>query len=122
VWEQQIGSSSSPWSVGDFLFMLANDNTMVCLTRKEGKIRWLQHLPRFKDEKAQSDPIYWTGPVFGGDRLIAVSSNGKAMSLAAETGKIVDRQDLADPAYVEPVITDNTLYVLTDDANLTAYR
>lgn len=122
VWEQQIGTSSGPWSVGDYLFMLANDNTMVCLTRKEGKIRWLQRLPRFKDAKAQSGPIYWTGPVLGGDRLIAVSSNGKAMSLSAETGKIVGHRELADAAYVEPVIAGNTLYVLTDEANLTAYR
>jgi outer membrane protein assembly factor BamB len=122
VWEQQIGSSSSPWSVGDYLYMLANDNTVVCLTRKEGKIRWLQRLPRFDDEKAQSGPIYWAGPVLGGDRLIAASSKGNAMSVSAETGKIVGRRDLADAAYIEPVIADNTLYVLTNDANLTAYR
>ncbi|HTV88617.1 MAG TPA: PQQ-binding-like beta-propeller repeat protein [Stellaceae bacterium] len=122
AWEQEIGSSSSPWSVGDYVFVLAGDNEMACLTRKEGKIRWLRRLPSYKDEKSKSDPIYWTGPTLGGDRLIAVSSNSTAMYVAPETGEIVGRQDLADAGYIGPVIADNTLYILTDDANLTAYR
>jgi outer membrane protein assembly factor BamB len=122
VWEQEIGSSGSPWSVGDYVYVLADDNEMVCLTRKEGKIRWLRSLPRYEDEKAKSDPIYWAGPVLGGDRLIAISSNSKMISVSPETGEIVGSQDIADAGFVGPVIANNTLYVLTDDANLTAYR
>jgi outer membrane protein assembly factor BamB len=122
AWERDIGSSNSPWSVGDYVYVLANDNEMACLTRKDGKIRWLRRLPRFEDEKAKSDPIYWTGPVLGGNRLIAVSSNGKAISVSPETGAVMGQQDLADAAYVGPVIANDTLYVLTDDANLSAYR
>lgn len=122
VWELEVASSGSPWVIGDYIYVLANDNQFACLTRNDGKVRWLRPLPRYQDEKEKSDPIYWTGPVLGGDRLIAVSSDGYAMSAVPETGQPIGRMELSGPAYVAPIIANNTLYVLTDDANLTAYR
>ena len=122
VWEQQIGSSGSPWVVGDYIFVLANDNELVCLTRDEGKVRWLYRLPRYGDEKKKSDPIFWAGPTLGGNRLIAVSSTGRAISVSPETGQPIGQQEISSPGFVAPIIAGNTLYVLTDDAKLAAYR
>lgn len=122
VWEQQIASSHGPWVVGDYVFVLAGDNQAVCLSRDDGKVRWLHQLPRYQDEKDKSDPIFWAGPVLGGNRLIALSSAGDAVSLSPETGEPVSRQRVSAAGYLGPVIADNTLYLLTDDANLSAYR
>jgi outer membrane protein assembly factor BamB len=122
VWEREIGSSSSPWAVGDYVFVLANDNTAVCLTRNEGKVRWVHRLRRYEDEKEQSDPMFWVGPVLGGNRLIVVSSTGEAASLSPATGQPVGQQSVSAAGYVGPVIAGDTLYMLTDDANLSAYR
>lgn len=122
VWEQQIASSQGPWVVGDFIFVLASDNQIVCLTREEGKVRWVYPLRRFRDEKDRSGPIYWAGPVLGGNRLIVVSSTAEAVSVAPHNGAPIGQQILSGPAYLAPVIANNTLYVLTDDANLAAYR
>ncbi|MBV9859769.1 MAG: PQQ-binding-like beta-propeller repeat protein [Alphaproteobacteria bacterium] len=122
VWEQDIASSHSPWPAGDYVFVLANDNALVCLSRNEGKVRWVRQLSRFEDEKEKSDPIRWAGPTLGGNRLIVLSSTGLAVLVAAETGEQVGQFELGDGAYLAPAIADNTLYVLTDAANLSAYR
>ncbi len=122
VWEQEIASSHSPWVVGDFVFVLANDNEAVCLTRDEGKVRWAQPLRRYEDEKERSDPIFWAGPVLGGNRLIAVSSTGEAQSLSPLTGQPIGQQRVSAAGFLGPIIAGNTLYLLTDDANLSAYR
>ncbi len=121
VWEQQVASSHSPWVVGDYVFVLANDNQLVCLTRDEGKIRWASQLRRFENEKAKSDPILWAGPVLGGNRLIVLSSLGEAVSVSPYTGELVGQQAMS-VGYLGPVIADNALYLLSDDANLSAYR
>jgi hypothetical protein len=60
--------------------------------------------------------------VLGGDQLIALSSTGVAMWLSPQTGETLSTSDLKDRCYLGPVIADNTLYMLTDDANLSAYR
>jgi outer membrane protein assembly factor BamB len=121
VWEQQVASSHSPWVVGDYVFVLANDNQLVCLTRNEGKVRWASQLRRYEDEKAKSGPILWAGPVLGGNRLIVLSSLGEAVSVSPYTGELVGQQAMA-AGYLGPVIADNALYLLSDDANLSAYR
>jgi outer membrane protein assembly factor BamB len=121
VWEQQIASSHSPWVAGDYVFVLANDNELVCLTHKEGKVRWVRPLQRFEDEKAKSDPILWAGPVLGGNRLIALSSLGEAVSVSPYTGEVIGNQSMSS-SYLGPVIANNTLYLLTDSGNLSAYR
>ncbi|HYM73091.1 MAG TPA: PQQ-binding-like beta-propeller repeat protein [Stellaceae bacterium] len=122
VWEQDMASSHEPWSVGDYLFLLANDNTLVCLTRNEGKVRWAQALPHYENEKKRKDPIRWAGPVLGGGQLIVLSSSGVAMWISPLTGETTYQTELSDKGYLGPVIADNTLYLLTDDAKLSAYR
>ena len=122
AWEQEIASSHEPWVVGDYVFVLANDNELVCMARSDGKIRWVHPLPRYEDEKARSDPIQWAGPVLGGERLVVLSSTGEALSVAAATGKTLARDRMSGAGYLGPVVADNALYLLTDDANLSAYR
>ena len=121
VWEQQVASSHSPWVVGDYIFVLNNDNQAVCLTRDQGKIRWASQLQRYEDAKAKSDPIAWAGPVLGGNRLIVLSSQGEAVFLSPTTGELISQQTIG-AGYLGPVIADNTLYLLSDEANLSAYR
>ena len=90
AWEQQIGSSHGPWVCGDFIFVLSGDNEAVCLRREDGKVRWLRPLPRFRNEKDKSGPIYWAGPVLGGNRLIVLSSTRRD-DVAVATDRRHDR-------------------------------
>jgi outer membrane protein assembly factor BamB len=60
--------------------------------------------------------------VLGGDRLIVLASDGYAVSISPYTGEPLGRQELSAGGYFAPVIADNSLYVLADDAKLTAYR
>lgn len=121
-WEQDIGSSHGPWVAGDYVYVLSTDNELVCLTRNDGKVRWVQRLPSYQDEKAKEDPIRWVGPVLGGDRLIMLSSDGWALSVSPYTGQPLGREEMPAGAFVDPVIANNTLFVLTDTAELSAYR
>lgn len=122
AWEQPIGGSHGPWVAGDYVYVLSNDDELFCLTRGDGKVRWVRQLPRYRNAKDRSGPIVWSGPVLGGDRLIVLSSTGEAMFLSPFTGQPLGTLRLSSAAYVEPVVAGNTLYILADDGKLTAYR
>jgi outer membrane protein assembly factor BamB len=122
AWEQEFGSIHTPWVAGDYLYVLSTDNELVCLTRNSGKIRWVRQLPSYQNEKKKKDPITWAGPVLGSDRLIVLSSAGDAISVSPYTGEPMGREEMSAGGYLGPVIADNSLYVLTDDAKLSAYR
>jgi outer membrane protein assembly factor BamB len=122
VWEQEIGSAHGVWVAGDYVYLLSNDNELLCLTRDGGKVRWLRQLPSYEDEKKKEDPISWTGPILGGDRLIVLSSDGWALSVSPYSGEPLGREEMPGNAFVDPVIANNTLYILTDNGELSAYR
>ena len=122
IWEQELGGTHTPWSAGDVVFIVANENEIVALTRNEGKVRWAAQLPSYENMEKKKDPILWVGPVLGGNQLIVLSSTGLALWLSAQDGTEQFRTTLSDKGFLGPVIADNTLYLLTDDARLSAYR
>lgn len=122
VWEQEIGSLESPWVAGDFIYVLTTDSEVVCLQRSDGRIRWVRPLPRFRDEAAREDPIFWTGPVLAGDRVVVIGSNREAFAVSPYTGELLGTIQLPDAVFAAPVVAGRTLYVVTDEAGLIALR
>ncbi|MBX6323430.1 MAG: PQQ-binding-like beta-propeller repeat protein [Rhodospirillaceae bacterium] len=122
AWDAGIGSAQQPWVAGDYLYVLTNDAELVCMRRTDGRIRWVTQLPRFQDPEEKSGPIYWSGPVLGGDRLIVTSSAAEAYSVSPYTGAILGRFELPARTFLPPIIADGTLYFLSDDAELIALR
>jgi outer membrane protein assembly factor BamB len=122
VWEQDLGGLIRPWLAGDFIYQLTKDNELVCLSRNDGRVYWVTTLPGYENQKKQEDPILWAGPVLAGGRLVVVSSTGRMLSVSPYDGSIVSREQLRHGAAVAPVVAEETLYVLENDATLVAYR
>ncbi len=122
AWEVAFGGVEMPWVGGEFIFVLTNDAQLVCLTRREGRIRWVRPLARFANPEQQEDPIHWAGPVLAGDRLIVAGSNRQALSISPYSGEVLGVIELPDSVYLAPVVADSTLYFLTEGANLVALR
>ena len=122
AWDDPIGGISMPWVAGDFVFVISTDNRLVCLTRDEGRIRWLTQLDRWLDAVKKRDSILWIGPVLGGGKLIITSNDGRILALSPATGAVMNAIDAGDPISVSPIIANGTLYVLTDAGDLKAYR
>jgi outer membrane protein assembly factor BamB len=122
VWEQDVGGINAPLVAGDWLFVLSNENQLVCLTRDTGRIRWISQLERYEDPEDRDDPIQWVGPIAGGDRLLLTNNQGELVEIAPQTGEVIRRTELPDSVLVQPVIANKTLYLLTDEGDLIAYR
>ncbi|MDX1422612.1 MAG: PQQ-binding-like beta-propeller repeat protein [Kiloniellales bacterium] len=122
AWELEAGGVEMPWSAGDFIYLLTTESELVCIQRQSGRIRWVLPLPRFEDPEDLADPISWFGPVLAGDRLIVASSTGDAFSVSPYTGELLGHLDLPGTPTVAPVVANNTVYILTEDADLVAIR
>ena len=122
VWERNFAGTSTPWVAGEFVYIVTLEGEVMCLTRREGKIRWVHPLDRYKSAKKKTDPIQWAGPILAGDRLFLVSSTQKLVAMSPLTGEVLSTEKLNAPAFLGPIVADNMLYVLTDDGKLTAWR
>jgi outer membrane protein assembly factor BamB len=122
LWEREIGGIQSPWIVGDFLYLVTNNNEVVALDAKTGRLLWVTQLQMWKDMDDREGRIIWTGPVVASDRLIVASSHGKLVSMSPYTGQVLGSLSISDGVSIPPAVALGTLFFLTDDADLVAYH
>jgi outer membrane protein assembly factor BamB len=123
VWDVDLASTETPWIAGDFIYVLTSRSEIVALLASNGRIRWVSPLPRLTDpENPSSTPIIWTGPILVGDRLLVAGSSQQALTVSPYNGEILGRIDLPGPVSIAPVVANGTIFILTDNAQLLAYR
>jgi outer membrane protein assembly factor BamB len=122
MWARDIAGIQTPWAAGDYVYVLDTSARLICLTRKEGKVRWIHQLPAFEDPDDKKDPIIWAGPVLVSNRLFVTSSNGYAETLSPYDGRLLGRVEIPSGTTISPVVADGTVYLYTTDAELVALR
>lgn len=122
LWTQNISGLHTPWVAGPYLFLVTSEAEVVAMERESGAVRWITQLEAFENPRKRTDRIAWAGPILAGGRLLLTSSKGEMAILDPSNGSVVERRDLDDPVYVPPIIANETVYVLTDDARLIALR
>jgi outer membrane protein assembly factor BamB len=122
LWSRDIGGVQTPWTAGDYIYVLDTDSRLICLTRKEGKVRWMHQLPQWEDPDRKKRLLVWSGPVLVSDKLIITSSDGYAEAISPYNGRLMGRVEIPSGTTIAPVVANDTLYLYTSDAELVALR
>ncbi|MFA7586383.1 MAG: PQQ-binding-like beta-propeller repeat protein [Novosphingobium sp.] len=122
IWELNLAGISTPAVAGDWIFTLTDDARLLCIARSTGKVRWVQQLARFGNEKKKKNPIFWTGPVLAGDRLWIANTDGEVMSASVADGSVAPLTELGSGVSLAPVVANGVLYILDDGGKITAFR
>jgi len=122
LWELSIGGISTPWLAGDWLFVVTDEAKVMCIARTTGKIRWITQLTRWKDKKNHNNPVGWYGPVLAGGRLVLVNSDGRLLEISATDGKIGRETKVGKRFTLDPIVANNTLYLLDGEGKISAWR
>ena len=121
-WELNIAGISTPWVVGDWAYVVADDGKLLCVARANGKIRWIAQLPAYRHLKKKAGPISYSGPVLAGGRLILVNSEGALINVDPATGAVQSQTTIKAPVNLSPIVANQTLYILDDEGRLRAFR
>jgi outer membrane protein assembly factor BamB len=122
LWTADVGSIETPWVVGDFILLMSLDGDLICLSREQGRVRWVAALGGYEDPDDREDRIRWAGPVVAGGKVLVVSSDGRLVPVDPSNGAIGETIELDDSVSVPPIIANGTLFVLTDEGTLVARR
>ncbi len=122
VWQRDIAGGNTPWIAGDFMFLVDSEQKVGAIDKNDGTVHWVEDLPRFNNPKRTRGLITWYGPSLVGGKLVLVSDKGKMAVLDPISGALITSRDLSDTASLAPVAAQGTVFVLTDDATLTAYK
>ncbi len=122
VWEANMAGASTPWVAGDYVYAMADSGQLIAFAKDTGKIRWMTQLPRWGNEKKQSDPIFYAGPVMAGDRLFVAGSNGALVEVRPSDGSTLGQREFKSSIRLQPVVAGGTLLLLTEEGRLIALR
>ena len=122
LWEQNFAGISTPWIAGEWLFVVTDDAKLVCLSRSNGKARWISQLKRFQNEKKRSNAITWFGPILAGNRLVLTNSRGEINFVSPTDGTVSSTIETKTPFSLPPIVANSTLYTLDQQGKVTAYR
>jgi len=121
-WQQEISSAETPWVAGNTVYVLNSDHQLVALNIISGEILWIAEIPKYKNPEKRKEIVSWTGPVMAGNRLLVFGSSGKVIEYNPASGEVVTQWDHKSAIYLPPVVANGALYILDNNARLSAYR
>ena len=122
LWELNIAGIDTPWVAGDWIFVITDEAKLLCISRTNGHIRWINQLPQFVKAKSKKGELEYSGPVLAGGRLIVTGSNGVLINVDPTTGSFQSQTNVGAPVSLPPVVANSTLYIYDDNGRLTAFR
>jgi outer membrane protein assembly factor BamB len=124
VWRANEGSLSPVWVAGGGVFLVSDENRLMRLDAATGEAVWAVNLPFFEREriKRREATVSHFGPVLANGRLILVSNDGLLRQFDPVSGALTGTMELPDGAARNPVVAGRTLYIVTENGQLHAFR
>lgn len=124
LWTAQEGATGPIWAAGNSVFLVSDENALTRLSAETGEVIWTVPLSRFlKDKPRRRGAIVsHHGPVLAGGQLVVASGDGLIRFFDPEDGSLLHTANAGKGASTEPAVAGGTLYVVTTDGALAAYR
>lgn len=123
-WEAPEGASSPVLPIGNSVFLVNDQAQLLRLDASNGARIWAQKLPYFTKQIVGKQDKVWNhfGPVLAGNRLYLASSDGYLRVFDPATGALIGTAEIPGGAASAPAVAGQTLYVVTHDGQLIAFR
>ena len=122
IWDREIGGIQTPWLAGNFLYIITTLPSLICVEALNGHIRWVHELQAFEDVKEREGTILYTGPILAGGALYVTTSTGQLMHFSPKTGDLLKEDSIGSGVTIPPIVSNNTLFIVTEDGSLLAWR
>ncbi len=124
IWTAEEGAYSPVIPIADAIFLVSDDARLVRLDRATGETVWSVDLPYFlKDKPKKFKEIYaHYGPVIAGGQVLVASNDGLLRYFDPVDGSLTATAEIPGGASTNPVIVDQTLYIVSQNGQLHAFR
>lgn len=123
-WSSRDGANSPVVVAGGSVFAVNDQAQLVRLDAATGGLIWRIDLPYYTDQRVKrQDRIHaHYGPVLAGGRLFVASSDGVMRVFDPGSGQLVGQGAIPGGAASAPAVAGQTLYVVSRDGQLHAFR
>ncbi|MCR9156341.1 MAG: PQQ-binding-like beta-propeller repeat protein [Rhodobacteraceae bacterium] len=126
LWTARHGAMDPVWPAGNSVYFVSDLNELVRLDATTGEQIWAVDLPGYepvrRPQRRRDAAFANHGPILAGGRLIVASSDGFLRSFDPASGELVSQTEIRGGATTRPVVANGTLYVVSTNGVLHAYR
>lgn len=124
LWTAPEGTLGPVWPAGNAVFLVNDLNELVRIDAATGAAVWRISLPsQDQNGSRRQKPIAaHYGPILAGGRLILAGSDGLMRSFDPASGDLIGTTAISGGAASSPVVAGGTLYVISKEGQLLAFR
>ncbi len=124
IWSAEEGAMSPVVVAGGSVFAVTDQAELVRLDVASGAPVWRVELPYYKRTLVKRRQAVYAhfGPVLAGGRLWVASSDARLRAFDPAGGSLVGEIELPDGAATNVAVAGQTLYVVSTDGRLLAFR
>lgn len=124
LWTAGEGALNPPLVVGGSVFVVNDEARLVRMDAATGEVIWSVEMPYFVKQKPKRQKAIFAhyGPVLAGGRIVVASSDGVLRLFDPTDGTLVARADIPGGAASAPALAGGTLYVVSGNGQLLAFR
>ncbi len=124
LWTTNQGSQDDILVVGSSVFAVSDENNLIRLSKADGGLVWSTPLPYFTktSTRRRARTFAHHGPIMSGGRLLLASSDGLIRQFDPANGDLIKSLKMSSGAASAPIVVDRTLYVLSTNGDLLAFR
>jgi outer membrane protein assembly factor BamB len=124
LWTAFEGTFGPLWVAGGSVFFVSDRNRLMRLGANDGTAIWSVDLPGYVKDKPRkrAEIVAHHGPILAGGQLVVASNDGRLRFFDPVDGSLNRSIEVKGGASTEPVVANGTLYVVTSDGELAAFR
>ena len=124
IWSAEEGAMSAPVVTDNSVFQVTDRNALVRLDAETGETVWLTELPLYEESRVRRRRDFYAhyGPILAGNRLWVASNDSRLRSFDPSTGAEMSSINIGAAAAANPIVVGNTLYIVTGNGQIHAFR
>ena len=124
LWTADEGAMSAPVVTPNSVFQVTERNALVRLDAATGETVWLAELPLYEQTRVRRRKDFFAhfGPVLAGGRLWVASNDNLLRAFDPSSGALAGTVSLPGGAASNPIVAGSTLYIVTGNGQIHAFR
>lgn len=115
LWKKEIATITNFWLANNYIYLINNDNKLIMIHKKLGKIKNIIQLPDYKKKKKLQSKFIYNGIVMSGSKLVISRFDGTIIIIDPINLKILKEIKIAKKLYHEPIIVNDKIYFYAID-------
>lgn len=122
LWEKEIGSMQNMLLVGQYLFVISNQNILYAVDKDNGAIMWSVDVRNYLTDEGNDKEIYAAAPLMLNEQIFLAFSNGKILKINAREGIVSARTDLGVDISNGLIAVSEHVLAVSDKADIIVFK